>query len=144
MSMFRPGQLAQIQRNGQLLVQLLSPKGKVPIRSTTLAAGYDLDSAEELQIAPHSRSLVSTDIAILVPPGTYGRIVPRSGLSVKNSIDIGAGVIDADYRGPVKILLINHANTPFHVKEGDRVAQLVLECVQTPGTATVDTLPETD
>ena len=103
MSMFKPGQLAQIQRNGQLLVQLLSPKGKVPIRSTTLAAGYDLYSAEELQIAPHSRFLVSTDIAILVPPGTYGRIAPRSGLSVKNSIDFGAGVIDADYRGPVKI-----------------------------------------
>ena len=143
MSMFKLGQLAQIQSSGQLLVQLLSPKGKVPIRSTTLAVGYDLYSAEELQIAPLSRSLVSTAIAILVPPGTYGRIAPCSGLSVKNSIDIGAGVIDADYHGPVKILLINHANAPFQVKEGDRVAQLVLECVQTPDTATVDALPET-
>ena len=70
MSMFKSGQLAQIQRNGQLLVQLLSPKGRVPIRSTALAAGYDLYSAEQLQIAPLSRSLVSTDIAILVPPAT--------------------------------------------------------------------------
>ena len=100
--------------------------------------------AKELQIAPHSRSLGSTNIAILVPLGTYGCIAPRTGLSVKNSIDIGAGVIDADYCGPVKILLINHANTPFHVKEGDRVAHLVLEYVQTPDIATVDALPETE
>ena len=144
MSMFKLGQLAQIQENGQLLVQLLSPKCKVPIASTTLVAGYDLYSAEELQIAPHSRSLVCADTAIFVPPGTYGRIAPCSGLSVNNSIDIGAGVIDADYDGPVKILLIYHANTSFQVKEGDRVAQPILECVQTPDTATIDALPETE
>lgn len=58
-----------------------------------------------------------------------GRIAPRSGLAVKNFIDTGAGVIDADYRGEVKVLLFNHAETEFEVKEGDRVAQLVLERV---------------
>jgi dUTP pyrophosphatase len=58
-----------------------------------------------------------------------GRIAPRSGLAAKNFIDTGAGVIDADYRGEVKVLLFNHAETDFEVKEGDRVAQLVLERV---------------
>lgn len=64
-----------------------------------------------------------------MPAGTYGRIAPRSGLAVKNFIDVGAGVIDADYRGQVKILLFNHADVDFEVKEGDRVAQLILERV---------------
>ena len=58
-----------------------------------------------------------------------GRVAPRSGLAAKNFIDTGAGVIDADYRGEVKVLLFNHAETDFEVKEGDRVAQLVLERV---------------
>lgn len=60
---------------------------------------------------------------------TDGRIAPRSGLASKNFIDVGAGVIDADYRGQVKILLFNHSDVDFQVKEGDRVAQLVLERV---------------
>lgn len=62
--------------------------------------------------------------------GSDGRIAPRSGLAVKNFIDTGAGVIDADYRGEVKVLLFNHAEEPFAIKEGDRIAQLVLERVR--------------
>jgi dUTP pyrophosphatase len=79
--------------------------------------------------------LVDTDIAISVPAGTYGRIAPRSGLASKHFIDTGAGVIDADYRGQVKVLLFNHSDKDFEVKEGDRIAQLVLERVseQIPG-----------
>jgi dUTP pyrophosphatase len=61
-----------------------------------------------------------------------GRIAPRSGLASKHMIDTGAGVIDADYRGQVKVLLFNHAEKDFEVKEGDRVAQLVLERIYTP------------
>ena len=64
-----------------------------------------------------------------MPDGTYGRIAPRSGLASKHFIDTGAGVIDADYRGEVKVLLFNHAESDFEVKEGERVAQLVLERV---------------
>ncbi len=60
---------------------------------------------------------------------TDGRIAPRSGLASKNFIDTGAGVIDADYRGQIKVLLFNHAETDFHIKKGDRIAQLVLERV---------------
>ena len=105
--MFKLGQLAQIQKSNQLLVQLLSTRGKVPTRGSTLAAGYDLYSAEDAVVAPHTRAVVSTDIAILVPPETYGRIAPRSGLAVKFSIDISAGVIDAVYRSNIRILIVN-------------------------------------
>ena len=94
-----------------LQIKLLTPKGKVPTRSTSGATGYDLYISETIIIPPHTRTLVSTDIAIQVPDGTYGRIAPRSGLAVKASLDISAGVIDKDYRGHVKILLVNNPCT---------------------------------
>ena len=75
-SLFKPGQLAQIQRDNHLLVQLLSQNARVPTRGTTEAAGYDLYSAEHTIIAPQSRAKVSTEISILVTTGTYGRIAP--------------------------------------------------------------------
>ena len=96
-----------------LQIQLLSTKGKVPTRGTSDAAGYDLYSSENITLPPHSRALVSTDIAIQVPVGTYDRIAPRLGLAAKFSIDLSAGVIDADYRGHVKVLLVNHSNEEF-------------------------------
>ena len=71
-----------------------------------------------------------------------GRIAPRSGLAVKNFIDTGAGVIDADYRGPVKVLLFNHSEVDFAVKEGDRIAQLVIERIRTPEVVVVDDLED--
>lgn len=76
------------------------------------------------------------------PEGTYGRIAPRSGLASKHFIDTGAGVIDADYRGEVKVLLFNHAEVDFQVKPGDRVAQLVLERIYTPEVIEVSDLAE--
>ena len=62
-----------------------------------------------------------------MPPGVYGRVAPRSGLAAKKHIDVGAGVIDADYRGNVGVVLFNHASEPFKVENGDRIAQLILE-----------------
>ena len=76
-----------------------------------------------MEIAPHTRTLVSTSISLRIPPGTYGRIVPRLGLSLKHSIDIGAGGIDRDYRGDIKVLLINNSDDKYIVKQGDRIAQ---------------------
>ena len=121
-SMFKPGQLAQIQRDNRLLVQLLSQNATVPTRGTAEAAGYDLYSTEHTVIPPHSRVKVSTEISILVTSGTYGRIAPRSGLAMKHSIDIAAGVLDADYRGPVIVGLVNNSSIPFEVNVGDRIA----------------------
>jgi len=73
---------------------------------------------------------------------TDGRIAPRSGLAAKHSIQTGAGVIDADYRGQVKVLLFNHGENDFEVKEGDRIAQLVLERIYTPEVVAVEELEE--
>ena len=98
------------------------------------SAGYDLHSSEETVIASHSRQLVATGIAITVPAGTYARIAPCSRMSAKHSIDVGAGVMDGDYTGEVKVLLINHSDKEYQVRTGDRIAQLILEKIKTPET----------
>jgi dUTP pyrophosphatase len=73
------------------------------------------------------RSPINTGIALATPPGTYARIAPRSALAVKHGIDLGAGVIDKDYRGEIKVVLINNSTISFQVRPGDRIAQLILE-----------------
>lgn len=126
----------------QLLVKKLSDKARLPTRGSAFAAGYDLYAAKDTTVPARGKVLVSTDISIACPAGTYGRIAPRSGLASKNFIDTGAGVIDADYRGEVKVLLFNHAETDFEIKEGDRIAQLVLERIYTPDVVEVQELEE--
>lgn len=79
-----------------------------------------------------------------MPEGTYGRVAPRSGLAWKNFIDVGAGVIDQDYRGNVGVILFNHSDTPFEIKKGDRIAQLILERIVHPVVVEADTLSDTD
>ncbi|KAJ7122735.1 dUTPase-like protein [Mycena epipterygia] len=115
-----------------LLIKRLSDKAKIPTRGSPLSAGYDLYSAEKKIIPAHGKALVDTQISIAVPAGTYGRVAPRSGLASKFMIDTGAGVIDADYRGVVFVLLFNHSDKDFQVEEGDRVAQLIIERIYTP------------
>lgn len=125
-----------------LQVQLLSPKGRAPTRGSVLAAGYDIYSSEDTSIPARGKAMVSTGISIAVPPGTYGRVAPRSGLAAKHSIDTGAGVIDADYRGEVKVILFNFSDVDFAIKEGDRIAQLVIERIYTPDVVVVEKLEE--
>ena len=122
-------EISDMKASNALRVKLLSAKGVLPVKSTTLAAGYDLSSAQQLTIPVNGRALVQTDISLSVPKGTYGRIAPRSGLAVKHGITTGAGVIDADYTGPIGIVLFNHGDQDFQIKEGDRIAQLILEQV---------------
>lgn len=112
-----------------LQIQLLSATAKPPTRGSAFAAGYDLYASKATTIPARDRVLVDTDISIAVPEGTYGRVAPRSGLAVKHGIDTGAGVIDADYRGPVKVLLFNLSETDFEVQVGDRIAQIIVERV---------------
>ena len=97
-----------MKTSNALKVKLLSPKGRLPVKGSNLAAGYDLSSAQQLLIPVNGRAVVQTDISLSVPKGTYGRIAPRSGLAVKHGINTGAGVIDADYTGPIGIVLFNH------------------------------------
>ncbi|GES60287.1 dUTP diphosphatase [Aspergillus terreus] len=125
-----------------LQVKKLTESGRAPTRGSAFAAGYDMYSAKDTVIPAKGKALVDTGIAIAVPEGTYGRIAPRSGLASKHFIDTGAGVIDADYRGEVKVLLFNFSDVDFTVKEGDRVAQLVLERIYTPEVVVVEELEE--
>ncbi|KAF9057433.1 dUTPase-like protein [Panaeolus papilionaceus] len=126
-----------------LLIKRLSEKATLPTRGSALAAGYDLYSAEKKVIPAGGKALVDTQISIAVPPGTYGRVAPRSGLASKFMIATGAGVIDADYRGVVFVLLFNHSDKDFEVQEGDRIAQLIIERIYTPEVQEVDDLEET-
>lgn len=126
-----------------LRVKLLSDNAVVPKRGSPGAAGYDLSSAVRCLVPAKGRALVHTDLAIAVPHGCYGRVAPRSGLALKNGIDVGAGVIDEDYRGPVGVLLFNFSDMDHQVSVGDRVAQLVLERVATPEVVAVRDLEDT-
>ncbi|KAM5356030.1 hypothetical protein ACJ41O_002676 [Fusarium nematophilum] len=125
-----------------LQIKKLSDKARLPTRGSAFAAGYDIYAARDTTIPARGKALVDTDISMAVPEGTYGRIAPRSGLASKHFIDTGAGVIDADYRGQVKVLLFNHGEADFEVKEGDRIAQLVLERIYTPEVVEVQELAE--
>ncbi|KAF4170949.1 hypothetical protein CNMCM8927_006629 [Aspergillus lentulus] len=125
-----------------LLVKKLTESAQAPTRGSAFAAGYDLYSAKETVIPAKGKALVDTGLAIAVPEGTYGRVAPRSGLASKHFIDTGAGVIDADYRGEVKVLLFNFSDVDFTVKVGDRIAQLVLERIYTPDVMVVEELEE--
>ncbi|KEZ44209.1 DUTP diphosphatase [Scedosporium apiospermum] len=125
-----------------LLIKKLSDKARLPTRGSAFAAGYDIYASKDTVIPSRGKALVDTDISMAIPAGTYGRIAPRSGLASKHFIDTGAGVIDADYRGQVKVLLFNHGEEDFQVKEGDRIAQLVIERIWNPEVVEVQELEE--
>jgi dUTP pyrophosphatase len=131
------------QPDPALLVQKLSPTTQIPTRATPGSVGYDLHATKEITIPSGGRTLVGTGIAIKTPAGTYGRIAPRSGLVVKHSIDMAAGVVDPDYRGEVQVALANQGKLPFMVKTGDQIAQLLLKKADTPPSCEVDSLPAT-
>ncbi|KAK8642439.1 hypothetical protein V6N13_011782 [Hibiscus sabdariffa] len=124
-----------------LKVKKLSEKAVLPSRGSALAAGYDL--ATDTTVPARGKALIPTDLSISVPEGTYGRVAPRSGLAWKHSIDVGAGVIDADYRGPLGVILFNYSDVEFEVKVGDRIAQLIIEKIMTPDVLEVEDLDST-
>src|SRR5210317_962726 len=128
----------------QLLVKKLNEHAITPTRGSPLAAGYDVYSSVDTTIASGCRGLVDTGVAFTVPLETYGRIAPRSGLAVKKGIQVGAGVIDRDYTGEVKVVLFNHGDEDFEVKKGDRIAQLILERCETPEVEEINIVEDTD
>jgi dUTP pyrophosphatase len=110
-----------------LKVKLLSASARLPMRGSVGAAGLDLFSCE-LKVLPAKKwCVVNTDVAVQMPPGCYGRIAGRSGLGCNQGIFTGAGVVDPDYRGSIRILLFNFGEVDWPIKPGDRVAQLILE-----------------
>ncbi len=110
-------------------VRLEAP-GRLPEYGSAGAAGADLRASEALLIAPGGRAAVPTGVRLSLPPGHVGLVWPRSGLAVKHGIDTLAGVIDSDYRGELRVVLVNHGDAPFAIAVGDRVAQLLLQRVE--------------
>ena len=100
----------------------------LPSYATAGAAGMDLRSAESLTIQPHARALVATGIAIALPLGFEAQVRPRSGLAVKHGVTVlnAPGTIDCDYRGEIKVPLINHGDHDFVIARGDRIAQMIV------------------
>ena len=119
----------------KLNIKLLNKDGKIPTYGSSYAAGLDLYASDNYKISPNSRLCVNTSIALSWeknneldenPEDFYLRIAPRSGLSFKNGIDVMAGVIDYDYRGEIKVILLNTSNEDFQIFKGDRIAQAIL------------------
>jgi dUTP pyrophosphatase len=104
--------------------------GALPEYGSDAAAGADLRASEALVIAPGARAAVPTALRLEIPPGHAGLVWPRSGLAVRHGIDTLAGVIDSDYRGEVRVVLVNHGAEPFTIDAGDRIAQLLVQRVE--------------
>ncbi len=105
----------------------------LPEYATRGSAGLDLRSAEDVVLEPGSFRAISTGLFLEIPPGFEGQIRPRSGLALRHGVTVlnAPGTVDSDYRGEVKVLLVNLGKAPFEVRRGDRIAQLVISpCVQ--------------
>jgi len=122
----------------------------LPAYQTAHAAGLDLLAAipEESPVImqPEQRVLIPTGLMIAVPPGFEAQVRPRSGLALKHGITVlnSPGTVDADYRGEVSVLLINHGDAPFTIRRGERIAQLVIAAVAQANLVTVASLSSTD
>ena len=130
----------------KLNVRRLDPAAQLPLRAHDDDAGYDLCSVETHVIAPGDRARVRTGLAIELPPGHAGWVVPRSGLADRHGISLvnAPGLIDSGYRGELKVLLLNTDRTEtFAIAPGDRIAQLVLVAVASPRIVEADALAAT-
>jgi dUTP pyrophosphatase len=129
-------------------VQRLDPELPLPRQQHTDDAGYDLHARERVELAPAGgRALVPTGLAVAIPAGYAGFVLPRSGLALKHGITClnTPGLIDPQYRGELKVLLINtDPSTPFVVERGDRIAQLVIQHVEVVDWKEVDVLDTTE
>jgi dUTP pyrophosphatase len=142
-----------------LLCKKLNDKAIIPTKGSKFSAGFDLyafieketdfngdeENERTVIIQPNSRSLINTGISLSFPNNKcYGRVAPRSGLAIKNCIDIGAGVIDSDYTGEIKVVLENNGKIPFKINHGDRIAQLIIEKIIQAEIIQVETLELTE
>ena len=108
-------------------VKKLDANAVLPVRGSAFAAGWDVHANWSGAVPPGQQKVVPTGLAFSMPQGCYGRLASRSGLASKKNVHVGGGVIDPDYRGEVQVILVNLGPTPFEVRPGDRIAQLVLE-----------------
>lgn len=127
-----------------LKVKRLTDTAILPTRAHAGDAGLDLYADEAGLLSATSRALINTNISIAIPDGYVGLIWPRSGLAAKHGISVDAGVIDAGYRGPVKVLVTNSGDDDYAVHRGDKIAQLLIQPVSLMEPVEVDCLSETE
>ena len=124
----------------------LHPGARPPAQAHEGDAGYDLHAAEDVRLGPGERASVGTGIAVAIPEGCAGLVLPRSGLAAKHGIALvnAPGLIDSGYRGEVRVLLLNtDRDEPFEVAVGDRIAQLLLVRFESGPAEELDSLEET-
>lgn len=122
----------------------LTSSAKIPSKGSPKSAGYDLYTVEEYELKPGERKLFKTGLSIAINTGLYGRIAPRSGLALKNGIDVMAGCVDCDYRNEIGVLLINLGTEPVKIDSTKAIAQIIFENYTDVQFTTVDTLDETE
>jgi len=125
-------------------VELVSEDAKMPTRATDGSAGLDMYACQSAVIGAGKRNLVDTGVSIAIPHGYVGLIWPRSGLALKKGLDVGAGVIDSDYRNVIGVLLFNHTDDPYRVEPGDRIAQILIQPAVMVQPVQVSSLDQTD
>lgn len=118
--------------------------GTPPVKGSDGAAGYDLTTTDSAIIYPGESHKFNTGLHLHIPDGYVGIVKSRSGLSFKHYIECGAGVIDSDYRGAIKIHLYNHGQNRMHITAGDRIAQLLIHKVEEPIFKEVISLDQTE
>jgi len=129
----------------QLLIRRLDPTLPLPTYAREGDAGLDLQAAQATTIEPGARALVPTGLAVAIPAGYAGFVLPRSGLALRHGLTLlnTPGLIDAGYRGEIKVLLINHDRSAVTIARGERIAQLVLQRVEHADLLEVGELPAT-
>jgi dUTP pyrophosphatase len=120
----------------------VSGPGALPEYGSTAAAGADLRALQSVDLAPGARAAIGTGVHLQIPKGHVGLVWPRSGLALRHGIDTLAGVIDSDYRGEVRVILVNHGTDPVRIEAGDRIAQLLIQTVERAMFVRADTLDD--
>lgn len=128
---------------GVVRVKKLSNNTKLPIRGTTSVARFDLSVMQVAMVPAHDEMLMKIGMSMAIPPDRYGRIVPRSGLALKKFIDVGAGVIDSDYRGEIGVVLFNFGEEDFKMSMDNKIVQLIFEKTKTFTLDEVDDVDQT-
>jgi len=121
----------------------LDPRATLPTRGSAHAAGLDLYSIETVTLAPGERAIARTGLSVAIPEGYYGRVAPRSGLATKQGLDVLAGVIDADYRGEIGVLLLNTGSETIELPGLSKICQLIIEKIITPEAVWAEELSDT-
>jgi dUTP pyrophosphatase len=121
----------------------LDSRAKLPSRGSAFSAGLDIYAIDEVRIEPKQRCLARTGLSVAIPAGFYGRVAPRSGLAVKNGLDVLAGVIDSDYRGELCCALYNSGDETIVLPAESKICQLIIEKIITPTPVWADDLDAT-